>query len=403
MEAAVIVNGFRESESMYGIRYLKLIADGDSSVYKQILEARPYKNRTVEKIECKNHLLRNFCKKMREIATKKQAGKLENRKLLQNNILRLRKGIISAIQYRRKNKDNDNDLRNDILNSIDHIFGQHNKCPSYFCNNENTINYLEKIKATDSLFYYNLMQPVRYLARHSRSLMHNVDSNVVESLNGIIAKLIGGKRVNFVMNRSYQGRVSAATVIKNTKRPLYLLHKALLKRSPGTKCLSMKLELKHPSYGENSQKPDMTEEQYEEEKNNVLQLLKEMSANRKIIERETIEQSGSKIWLEYRRNFITASNFGRIICLRSDTSCDSVVKSMLYKSDIDCKAMEYGREHEEEARLELEKVLDVQISKCDSKDYFLGATPDGLIGDDTLVELKCSLSAANITPEEGIF
>lgn len=69
--------------------------------------------------------------------------------------------------------------------------------------------------------------------------------------------------------------------------------------------------------------------------------------------------------------------------------------------------MEYGREHEEEARLELEKVLGVQISKCglfiDSKDYFLGATPDSLIGDDTLVELKCPLSAANITPEEGIF
>jgi len=88
------------------------------------------------------------------------------------------------------------------------------------------------------------VQPVRYLARHSRSLMHNVDSNVVESLNGIIAKLIGGKRVNFDMNRSYQGRVSAAIVIKNTKRLLYILHKTLLKRSPGTKCLSMKMELK---------------------------------------------------------------------------------------------------------------------------------------------------------------
>jgi len=176
-------------------------------------------------------------------------------------------------------------------------------------------------------------------------------------LNGIVAKLIGGKRVNFAMNRSYQGRVSAATVINNTKRPLYLLHKTLFKRSPGAKCLSMKLELKRqnkqnrqneirhksyrkklkfqsdnidPSYGEHSQKPDMTEEEYEEEENNVLQLLKEMSANRKIIERETIEQSGSKIWLEYRRNCITASNFGRIICLRNDTACDSVVKSILY-------------------------------------------------------------------------
>jgi len=53
-------------------------------------------------------------------------------------------------------------------------------------------------------------------------------------LNGIIAKLVGGKRVNFSMNRSYQGRVPAATVNKNTKRPLYLLHKVLLKRNPGT-------------------------------------------------------------------------------------------------------------------------------------------------------------------------
>lgn len=32
MEAAVVVEGFKESERMYGIRYHKLIGDGDSSV-----------------------------------------------------------------------------------------------------------------------------------------------------------------------------------------------------------------------------------------------------------------------------------------------------------------------------------------------------------------------------------
>lgn len=88
------------------------------------------------------------------------------------------------------------------------------------------------------------MQPVCYLTRHNRSLMHNVDSNVVESFNGIIDKLIGGKKDNFAMTRSHQERVSAATTTKNTKRPIYMLHKTLLKRSPGVKCLSMKLELK---------------------------------------------------------------------------------------------------------------------------------------------------------------
>lgn len=36
---------------------------------------------------------------------------------------------------------------------------------------------------------------------------------------------------------------------------------------------------------------------------------------------------------------------------------------MLYKSDIDSKKIEDGRDHEEEARLELDKLLGVQIFK----------------------------------------
>lgn len=59
--------------------------------------------------------------------------------------------------------------------------------------------------------------------------MHNVDRNFVDSLNDIIAKLIGGKRGYFAINRSYQGRASAATVIKNTKPLLYILHTTLFK------------------------------------------------------------------------------------------------------------------------------------------------------------------------------
>lgn len=46
------------------------------------------------------------------------------------------------------------------------------------------------------------------------------------------------------MTKSYQGRVSAATVMKKTKRALHMLHKTLFKRSPSTKFQSVKLELK---------------------------------------------------------------------------------------------------------------------------------------------------------------
>lgn len=75
MEASIVVEGFKQSDATYGIRYHRLIADGDSSVYKKILDARPYKNLTVEKIECRNHLLRNFCKKIRDLCTKKKCRK----------------------------------------------------------------------------------------------------------------------------------------------------------------------------------------------------------------------------------------------------------------------------------------------------------------------------------------
>lgn len=131
-----------------------------------------------------------------------------------------------------------------------------------------------------------------------------------------------------------------------------------------------------------------------------------MAANRDVIEKETVDKSASSKWLEYRRHLITASNFGRIICLRANTGCENVVKSMLSSSNVNYKAMEYGREHEQEAKLQLETVLGVSISECglfiDTKNHFSGATPHGLIGNDTLVEIKCPISASNITPEEGI-
>lgn len=41
--------------------YSRFIADGDSSTYAKILEAHPYSNHSVEKINFKNHIgIKNF-------------------------------------------------------------------------------------------------------------------------------------------------------------------------------------------------------------------------------------------------------------------------------------------------------------------------------------------------------
>lgn len=80
MEADIIAEGFCRSQQDYGLIYAKMIADGDSSCYKKILERNPYKNLKVQKIECRNHLLRNYINKMRELSKNVTLGPLTLRK-----------------------------------------------------------------------------------------------------------------------------------------------------------------------------------------------------------------------------------------------------------------------------------------------------------------------------------
>lgn len=101
MEAAIIAEGFEKSEEMYGIRYSKIFGDGDSSSYQTILETRPY-HKTVEKIECRNHLLRNFCNKLRDLAKNTKLGSKSLPSTADANVLKMRVGIIKAVEYHKK-------------------------------------------------------------------------------------------------------------------------------------------------------------------------------------------------------------------------------------------------------------------------------------------------------------
>ena len=59
MESDIIAEGFRLSETTHGVRYLKVVGDGDSSVMVTIRQAVPY-GAFVEKIECANHAVKCY-------------------------------------------------------------------------------------------------------------------------------------------------------------------------------------------------------------------------------------------------------------------------------------------------------------------------------------------------------
>lgn len=79
---------------------------------------------------------------------------------------------------------------------------------------------------------------------------------------------------------------------------------------------------------------------------------------------------------------------------------------MLYKTDIDSPAMFYGRTHEAEAVRCLEAELGVKVRRCglfiDHHLPYLAASPDGIIDDHTIVEVKCPFTAQDLSPTEAI-
>ena len=67
MESDIILQGFKCSERMHGLRYIWMIGDGDSSVYSSICIGVPY-GRFVQKVECTNHAIKCYRSALEKLA-----------------------------------------------------------------------------------------------------------------------------------------------------------------------------------------------------------------------------------------------------------------------------------------------------------------------------------------------
>ncbi|XP_068897153.1 uncharacterized protein, partial [Tenebrio molitor] len=116
----------------------------------------------------------------------------------------------------------------------------------------------------------------------------------------------------------------------------------------------------------------------------------------KAFERNTVLQSESKLWIDERRKLLTASNFKRVCSRRKTTSCAKLVKNLVYPQEINSKAVKHGKTFEPVAKEKLERELNIVVQACgmfiDEKYPYLAATPDGIVDDHTLVEIKCPLT-----------
>nr|XP_022901404.1 uncharacterized protein LOC111414324 [Onthophagus taurus] len=358
MEADIIVEGFKKSVEMHGVRFNRLVGDGDSSIMKKLVKARPYGNRPVHKIECRNHLLRNYCNKIREISKRPRSNSTNKpvpiaiRQSLKANILRLRIAIIKAMRHRALDSSVDLTekvtlLKKDILNSPHHIFGDHEKCEAYYCTGPKPREKNLVPDMTECGVFQDLKSCLYRLEYFAYSLILNMTNNSAESYNSVVCKFIGGKRINFGLRNSYEMRCEAAGISYSSTGNYYeLLHNAFNKTTSTVtkKYISKRKKIlnKHRDTPRKKKRlpPAFADEDYGEE-----------------------EPTNPTITDMPEEKFSDESEF----CSKTGLVVE------------DC-GLFIGKDEE----------------------YFLAASPDGVVGNDAIIKIKCPYTARDMTVEEAI-
>ncbi|KAF2889994.1 hypothetical protein ILUMI_16179, partial [Ignelater luminosus] len=383
MEQEIIVEGFNRSEQDYGIRYKYVIGDGDSSVYAQTIKKVSY-GRFVQTLECANHVTRAFTSNLHKITTKTNYT-VETRRILRSRISRFTVNVRTAITR----CNNVQILMQDLRNLPYHIFGSHDSCRDVVCtrklnNEENLVGLLQE----DHLFE-EIKKCVDNVVRKADRLQKNVTTNYAERCVGAaLAYNLGPSWHLALMNKPHLNKFCE-------RREQLRLQKIESRKK-------LKARRRQPQntdsdlhYGPNAQEalPDLPEEEFKSNMAKKLAELTKEAGNSVEIERQTIGQHVNPLWLNIRRDRLTASNFGTICRGRPSTSCHAIVQKLLYaisgEDEMNLPAsIRYGRLNESTAIQEFVKITGLAVNSCGFFIYkdapFLGASPDGLVGQNSL-------------------
>jgi hypothetical protein len=168
-------------------------------------------------------------------------------------------------------------------------------------------------------------------------------------------------------------------------------------------------------YGDNPTTPDFSDEDLSFSVDQLQLTLVVDEEMRNTIEQSTLEQANSDIWFEQRRKRITASFAGKIFKLKDTTDNTEILNKLFDRNQWKGtkEAKEYGKQNESiaiEAYEELMGFPKGHVKKAgfvvyiDSNEQsfngIFGASPDGYVGSDGLVEIKCPFSLRDAEPKD---
>ncbi|CAC5411789.1 unnamed protein product [Mytilus coruscus] len=113
----------------------------------------------------------------------------------------------------------------------------------------------------------------------------------------------------------------------------------------------------------------------------------------KLAEKETRGQSSNKKWFYLGHWRITASRFGEISKMTTRRNVQKLCQSMSSQKFFNVKSVLHGKMYEQKAISLFEQKFQMKCQPCglfiSADKPFLGASPDALIGNDCVVEVKC--------------
>ena len=116
-------------------------------------------------------------------------------------------------------------------------------------------------------------------------------------------------------------------------------------------------------------------------------------------------QQGSPEWYDIRLGKVTASCFGKAKAGGTGTTRKIYMSELLYEREnkktcegFSNAVMQKGSETEEQARKYYEELNECTVRQVGfvERDEDIGASPDGLVGEDGLLEIKCPLPTTHI-------
>ncbi|KAJ1521748.1 hypothetical protein ONE63_003384 [Megalurothrips usitatus] len=214
MEADIIAEGFLQSTQL-NLKYSTIIADNDSSVYPRLMALQPYGPQCpVKKIECKNHLSRNYRKNLKAIGDRTEFPLLL-RKFLQSGFPSRHVKIVNAMWTAALHWKDSSD---------------------YFCQGpkEGEVDMVENcLRPENRKFWDAVVGLANHYAGFADSLIYCLDNNLAERFNNVVAQKINGKRVNHNQRGGVLTRGLAAVASVNTSGRYHeAVHRAAVGAAP---------------------------------------------------------------------------------------------------------------------------------------------------------------------------